>query len=91
MSEVTLYKDHIRTEIGSFSSICTRRSRYPGSFSSSLLLLSLELSDTQVCEPEIRALFGTASHFYEVVVSSAAFLRSGCSQTELLPISGDGS
>jgi len=32
-------------------------------FSSSLLLSSLELSDTQVHEPYIRALFGTASHF----------------------------
>jgi len=36
--------------------------------SSSLLLSSLELSDTQVCEPKIRALLGTASHFCEVVV-----------------------
>jgi len=35
---------------------------------SSLLLSSLELSDTQVYEPQIRALLGTASHFYEVVV-----------------------
>jgi len=31
--------------------------------SSSLLLSSLELSDTQVYEPYIRALLGTASHF----------------------------
>ena len=28
-----------------------------------LLLSSLELSDTKVYEPEIRALLGTASHF----------------------------
>ena len=34
----------------------------------SLLLSSLELSDTQVYEPKIRALLGTASHFCEVVV-----------------------
>jgi len=30
---------------------------------SSLLLSSLELSDTNVYEPQIRALLGTASHF----------------------------
>jgi len=35
---------------------------------SSLLLSSLELSDTQVYEPYIRALLGTTSHFCEVVV-----------------------
>ena len=40
--------------------------RQPSS-SSSLLLSSLELSDTQVYEPSIRALLGTASHFCEVV------------------------
>ena len=34
--------------------------------SSSLLPSSLELSDTKVCEPKIRALLGTASHFCEV-------------------------
>ena len=34
--------------------------------SSSLLLSSLELSDTQVYEPYIRARFGTAAHFCEV-------------------------
>ena len=34
----------------------------------SLLLSSLELSDTKVYEPQIRALLGTASHFCEVVV-----------------------
>ena len=37
-------------------------------FLPSLLLSRLELSDTQVYEPEIRALPGTASHFCEVVV-----------------------
>jgi len=35
---------------------------------SSLLLSSLDLSDTQVYEPYIRALLGTDSHFCEVVV-----------------------
>jgi len=38
------------------------------SSSSSVLLSSLELSDTKVYEPYIRALLGTASHFCEVVV-----------------------
>jgi hypothetical protein len=41
----------------------------PSTFSSSSLLLSsLELSDAQIYEPQIRALFGTASHFCEAVV-----------------------
>ena len=35
--------------------------------SSSLLLSSLELSDTPIFEPSVRALLGTASHFCEVV------------------------
>ena len=35
---------------------------------SSVLLSSLELSDTKVYEPQTRALLGTASHFCEVVV-----------------------
>ena len=39
-----------------------------GASSSSLLLSSLELSDTQVYAPEIRALLGTAAHFYRLVV-----------------------
>ena len=34
----------------------------------SLLLSSLELRDTKVYEPQIRALLGTASHFCQVVV-----------------------
>ena len=38
-----------------------------GVFSSSPLLSNLELSVTKVYEPAIRALLGTASHFYEVV------------------------
>ena len=37
-------------------------------FSLSLLLSSLELSDTNVYEPYIRALLGTGSHFCHVVV-----------------------
>ena len=36
-------------------------------FFSSLLLSSLELSDTKVYEPYIRARLGTAAHFCEVV------------------------
>ena len=36
-------------------------------FFSSLLLLSLELSDTKVYKPSVRALLGTASRFCEVV------------------------
>ena len=32
-------------------------------------LSSLESSDTQVYEPQIRILLGTASHFYKLVVS----------------------
>jgi len=32
-----------------------------------VLLSSLELSDTKVYEPSIRALLGTASHFFKVV------------------------
>ena len=36
--------------------------------SSSLLLSSLESSDTKVYEPSLRARLGTASHFCEVVV-----------------------
>ena len=42
-----------------------RHRRRHGLSSSSLLLSSLEFSDTQVDEPYIRALFGTASHFCE--------------------------
>ena len=40
----------------------------PSPSSSSLLLSSLELSDTQFHEPWIRDLLGTASHFCEAVV-----------------------
>ena len=44
---------------------------------SSFLLASLELSDTKVYEPEIRALLGTASHFCEVVVLELRLKPSG--------------
>ena len=44
------------------------RERTHQTSSSSSLFSSLELSDTKVYEPPIRALFGTASHFYEAVV-----------------------
>ena len=39
--------------------------------SPSLLLWSLEFSDTIIYEPEIRALLGTASHFCEAVALRA--------------------
>jgi len=39
-------------------------------FSSSLLLSSLEMSDTEVYEPEIRARLGPVAHFCEVVILS---------------------
>jgi len=45
-----------------------RKEGWMNIFSSSLLLSSLELGDTKVYEPYIRALLGTASHFCEVVV-----------------------
>ena len=34
-------------------------------YSSSLLLSSLDLSDTNVYEPQIRAQLGTAAHFWD--------------------------
>ena len=40
----------------------------PRTFSSSLFFSSLELSDTKVFEPQIRALLGTAAHFCKVRV-----------------------
>jgi len=52
---------------------CATSSAPPGSgsragSSSSLLLSSLQLSDTTIYEPSVRALLGTASHFCPVVV-----------------------
>ena len=46
--------------------------------SSSLLLSSPELSDTKVYDPQIRALLGTASHFFKVVLLK---LRTGRAPT----------
>jgi len=49
--------------------------------SSSLLLSSLELSDTKVYGPEMRTLLGTASHFCEVRESRTVLNctgRCGC-------------
>jgi hypothetical protein len=43
----------------------------------SLLLAILELSDTKVYEPRIRARLGTAAHFCEVAVLSDAE-RTAC-------------
>ena len=40
---------------------------------SSLLLSSLELGDRQVYEPYIRALLGTASHFYKVAHGGSTY------------------
>jgi len=45
----------------------TRERESSNYFSSSLLLSSLELSDTKVYEPELRALLGSAAHFCKVV------------------------
>ena len=44
--------------------------------SSSLLLSSIELSDTKVYEPLLRALLGTASQFCEVVVPKSRTVPS---------------
>ena len=43
----------------------------------SLLLSSLELSDTKDYEPYIRALLGTASHFCEVVALKSRTANAG--------------
>ena len=45
-----------------------------GSSFPSLLLSSLELSDTNVYEPQVRARVGTASHFYGSGARVAAFI-----------------
>ena len=42
---------------------------------STLLLSSLELSDTQVYEPEMRALLRTASHFCDMSAINSEFSR----------------
>ena len=48
---------------------------------SSLLRSSLELSDTKVYEPSIRALPGTAAHFCKVVARVCSSLCSVCFDT----------
>ena len=55
--------DPIPIQKFSLSSFAWTASRASSYTSSSLLLSSLELSDTQVYEPQIRALLGTAAHF----------------------------
>jgi len=50
---------------------------------SSLLLSSLELSDTKVYEPQIRARLRTAAHFCEVVVSQHKTRRSGAARVHV--------
>ena len=44
----------------------------------SLLLVSLELSDTKVYEPSIRALLGTASQFCKVVIDESSSSVNSC-------------
>ena len=53
---------------GSDFGAASLRRRHPVILSASLLLSSLELSDTNVYEPYTRALLGTAAHFCQVVV-----------------------
>ena len=60
--EVNLVSTHLVPQPGRL------RASVKSPSSSSLLLSSLELSDTQVYEPQLRARLGAASHFCEVVV-----------------------
>ena len=60
----------------------------PRSSSSSLLLSSLELSDSKVYEPYIRARLGTATHFCEVVVRKLRTVPIGTALS-LVPHSGN--
>ena len=46
-------------------------------FTSLVLPSSLELSDTKVYDPQIRALLGTASQFCEVVVLKSKTVTNG--------------
>ena len=55
---------------------------------SSLLLSSLELSDTKVYEPSIRARLGTAAHFCEVVVLKLRTVPIGLMWHTLVRFSG---
>jgi len=85
MSEVPLYRTFIKsqlsqTQLTSRPGMVHIRSRSPAELEggetcappSSLLLSCLELGDTKVYEPQIRALLGTAAHFCEVVVLERA-------------------
>ena len=47
--------------------------------------LGLELSDTKVYEPDIRALLGTASHYCEAVVLKSRAVPSGTALGSFLP------
>jgi len=52
--------------------------------SSSLLLSSLELSDTKVYEPQIRARLGTAAHFLRILRRGAqAMFKRGAKSMSL--------
>jgi len=53
------------------------------SSSSSLLLSSLEFSDTKVYRPSLRAHFGTAAHFCKVVVLKLSSVPIGPSSIDL--------
>jgi len=73
MSELPLYtRTYIHTDL---TGIYTDVMQEFFSFSF-LLLSSLELSDKKVCEPQIRALFGTAAHFCIVVVLGPIYTRT---------------
>ena len=79
---------HIRTLV-SVSSMHTYgksavlpRDRHAYRFISPLLLSSLKFRNTQFSETQIRALLGTASHFCEVAVITAAMNTYG--QTAVL-------
>jgi len=57
--------------------------------SSSLLLSSLELSDTTICQPYIRALLGTASHFCEAVVLTLRTVPLGTAEGRGTRVDGE--
>jgi len=58
--------------------------------SSSLLLSSLELSDTKVYEPEIRTLLGTAAHFCKVVAMLGLKTRLPAQRASGFGVEGSG-
>jgi len=65
---------------------CASGGRRAHLFFSSLLLSSLELSDTKVYEPEIRARLGTAARFCEVTVLGLRTLPRLGAQLRPLPV-----